>query len=125
MSATQAPPRLVSDTPVRKPRRDWVAVGLWLALALSALIWALPFLFMVLTSLKTQADVVQTATWELPSVPLWANYPDAVDTGDLWVTGANSLLISAVKVPLGLLLAAAAAFALARLRFRRHKLVLA
>jgi raffinose/stachyose/melibiose transport system permease protein len=41
------------------------------------------------------------------------------------VTGFNSLLISTVKVPLGILLAAATAFALGRLRFRRHKLVLA
>jgi raffinose/stachyose/melibiose transport system permease protein len=121
---TPPPPRLVA-TQARQRPRDWAGTGLWIALAVSALIWALPFLFMVLTSLKTRADVTQTATWELPTTFLWSNYADAIETGSLWGTGANSLLIAVVKVPLGLLLAAAAAFALARLPFRRHKVVLA
>ena len=36
-------------------------------------------------------------------------------TGNLWVTGANSLIVALIKVPLGLLLAALAAYALARM----------
>ena len=104
--------------------RDWVGIGLWIALAISALAWATPFLFMFLTSVKSKADVSQLSTWDLPTVWLWQNYADAVDTGDLWVTGGNSLLIALVKVPLGLLLASATAFALGRLRFRHHKLAL-
>lgn len=120
---TPPPPGLVAAAARQRPR-DWAGTGLWIALGTSALIWALPFIFMVLTSLKAQADITQTATWNLPSTFLWANYADATETGNLWVTGANSLVISIIKVPLGLLLAAGTAFALARLRFRRHKLVL-
>ncbi|WP_369051904.1 carbohydrate ABC transporter permease [Kineococcus terrestris] len=112
------------DVPVRRVRRDWVGVGLWVALAVSALFWALPFVFMALTSLKSRADINSSPTWALPSSLEWGNFTSAIETGDLWVTGSNSLLISLVKVPLGLLLAAAAAFALARLRFRWHKVVL-
>lgn len=107
----------------RKPR-DWVGIGLWVALLITALIWAMPFVFMFLTSVKSKADVNQLATWDLPTQWVWGNYADAIEIGDLWVTGGNSLLIALVKVPLGLLLSAATAFALGRLRFRRHKLVL-
>lgn len=56
---------------------------------------------------------------------MWANYAGAIETGNLWVTGANSLVIAVIKVPLGLLLAAMTAFALARIRFRAHRAVLA
>jgi raffinose/stachyose/melibiose transport system permease protein len=107
----------------RKPR-DWVGVGLWVALLITALIWATPFVFMFLTSVKSKADVSQLATWDLPVQWVWGNYAEAIELGNLWVTGGNSLLIALVKVPLGLLLSAATAFALGRLRFRRHKLVL-
>lgn len=55
----------------------------------------------------------------------WSNYSEAWDTGDLGTTGLNSLLISAIKVPLGLLMAAAASFAIARIRFRGNRIVLA
>lgn len=107
----------------RKPR-DWVGIGLWISLAISAIAWAMPFVFMFFTSVKSVADVSQVSTWRLPSHLLWSNYASAVDTGSLWVTGANSLIIAVIKVPLGILLASATAFALARLRFRHHKLVL-
>ena len=118
------PPAGVLDARRRHRPRDWAGIGLWVALVVSSVIWALPFLFMLLTSLKSQADVTQSATWDLPDVWMWSNYAEAIETGNLWVTGGNSLLVSAIKVPLGLLLAAATAFALGRLRFRRHKLVL-
>ncbi|WP_024287362.1 carbohydrate ABC transporter permease [Cellulomonas sp. KRMCY2] len=118
---TRVPTGTASAT--RRPR-DWVGIGLWIALAISAIAWATPFVFMFLTSVKSKADVSQLSTWDLPTVWLWQNYADAVQTGDLWVTGGNSLLIALVKVPLGLLVASATAFALGRLRFRRSKLVL-
>lgn len=110
--------------PRRRRPRDWPGIALWIALVVSAVIWATPFLFMFLTSVKSKADVTQLPTWALPTTWEWGNYAAAVETGDLWVTGGNSLIISLIKVPLGLALASAAAFALGRLRFRRHKLVL-
>lgn len=119
------PPLPATDAGPRRRPRDWPGVALWVSLVVSSVIWALPFVFMVLTSLKSKADVTRSATWDLPQVWMWSNYADAIDTGNLWVTGGNSLLISVVKVPLGLLLAAATAFALGRMRFRWHKLVLA
>lgn len=124
MAAVALEQPLPSTTDRRRRPRDWFGVGLWVALFVTALIWAMPFVFMLLTSVKSKADVSQLATWDLPTQWVWGNYAEAIELGNLWVTGGNSLLIALVKVPLGLLLSAATAFALGRLRFRRHKLVL-
>lgn len=110
ITATVAPKHTLRST------RDWTNVGLWITLLITSAMWAVPFIFMFLTSLKSKADIAQTSTWNLPSQWLWSNYAEAVETGNLWVTGANSLIVAVIKVPLGLLLAALAAYALARIK---------
>lgn len=114
-----------SAAPRRRRRRDYVGIALWISLVISSLLWALPFVLMFLTSVKTSPDINANPAWALPAEWAWSNYAEAFQTGDLGVTGANSLLISIIKVPLGLLLAAAASFAIARLRFRAHRILLA
>ncbi|NHI15762.1 carbohydrate ABC transporter permease [Microbacterium excoecariae] len=104
--------------------RDYVGIGLWIALAVTALLWFLPLYLMFMTSVKGLPDINSSPMWALPSSWEWGNYADAIDTGDLWVTAGNSLLIAAIKVPLGLGLAAAAAFALARIRFRGSRITM-
>lgn len=111
--------------PGPRPRRDWAAVGLWAALAVMALLWLVPFAVMALTSFKSKADLAGGSTLGLPEEWLWQNYIDAARTGDLWITGSNSLLVAVIKVPLGLFLAALAAYALARIRMPRAKWVVA
>jgi raffinose/stachyose/melibiose transport system permease protein len=103
---------------------DYPTLGLWIALFVTCLLWAVPFLMMFLTSVKSKADITHLSTWDLPTQWLWGNYAEAITRGNLPVTGLNSLIICVIKVPLGLLLAALAAFALARLRYRHTKLVL-
>lgn len=114
-----------SRTPRRRRRVDYPGLALWISLVITSLLWALPFVVMFLTSVKTNADIQQNPAWALPDQWAWANYAKAFDVGNLGVTGLNSLLISAVKVPVGLLLSAACAFAIARLRFRWSKGLLA
>lgn len=118
MSAT------ATATGARRRPVDYVGIGLWVALAVTSLLWALPFAIMLLTSFKTNADISSSPAWALPSEWAWSNYADAFETGNLGVTALNSLFIAVIKVPLGLFLAAAASFAIARLRFRRHRLLL-
>ncbi|MDR0283815.1 MAG: carbohydrate ABC transporter permease [Propionibacteriaceae bacterium] len=103
---------------------DYPTVGLWIALVITCVVWATPFFMMFLTSVKSKPDITRLPTWALPTEWLWSNYAGAVTRGNLWVTGLNSVIVSVIKVPVGLLLAALAAFALARLRYRHTKLVL-
>ncbi len=129
-------PRLSTGQPARSRSRrertftrptgqpDYVKIGLWLALMVSGALWAVPFYVMFVTSLKSGADIATSSAWALPTEWRWSNYTEAIDTGNLWTTGTNSLIVSIIKVPLGLLIASAAAFALARIRFRHHRIAL-
>ncbi|MFF2315193.1 carbohydrate ABC transporter permease [Arthrobacter sp. NPDC058097] len=109
-----------------RPRRnvDYVRVGLWLALAVTMLIWAMPLIFVIFTSLKSESAIFSTSSFSLPTSAEWSNYAEALETGNLLAAGGNSLLIAAIKVPLGLLFSAAAAFGLSRIRFKHSKVVL-
>jgi raffinose/stachyose/melibiose transport system permease protein len=105
-----------STSTLSKRRIDPLNIGLWLAIALAALIWAVPFVFIVFTSLKTQAAIFETPAFALPPEFAWQNYVQAVQRGNLLNTGFNSALIAFVKVPLGLFVSSLCAFGLARLR---------
>ncbi|HEX8344163.1 MAG TPA: carbohydrate ABC transporter permease [Actinoplanes sp.] len=121
--APAPPTRTAAPAPVEAPRRriDYALIGLWIGLVVSCLVWLAPFVFMVLTSLKSTADINNSSIWSLPKDWQWHNYADAAERGDLWTVARNSAYIAVIKVPLGLLLSAAAAFAIARLRFRWHR----
>ncbi|AQP49338.1 ABC transporter permease [Tessaracoccus aquimaris] len=108
----------------RRRRVDFPGLALWISLVVTSLLWALPFLIMFLTSVKSNADINQNPAWALPQQWDWSNYVRAFEIGKLGITGLNSMLIAVIKVPMGLLLSAACAFALARLRFRRSKALL-
>jgi raffinose/stachyose/melibiose transport system permease protein len=106
------------------PARDPVLIGLWIALVVVAAIWVAPFVFIIFTSLKTNADVVTTSAFSMPTNPALENYTEAWERGQFDRTFFNSAFITLVKVPLGLLLSAMAAYALARIPFKGSKLVL-
>jgi raffinose/stachyose/melibiose transport system permease protein len=117
-------PGSVRRTAERGRRPDYFTTGLWLSLVISAALWAVPFYIMFVTSLKSRADLSNSRAWELPQEWMWSNYADAVETGNFWVTGGNSLLVSVLKVPIGLLIAAACAYALSRIRFKGSRILL-
>lgn len=110
--------QLPNPTKFVKPTLLWIIV-----LGLAA-IWLIPFVFMIFTSLKTQPEIFTTSAYELPPTYAWENYPDAIERGALRNSTTNTLIISVIKVPLGLFVASLAAFALARLRLPYRKLIL-
>ena len=117
--------RAAAPTPRQRSRKpDYTGIALWISLVITALLWFLPLFLMFMTSVKTKADLNTSAMWALPTTWEWANYAAALDTGNFWVTAGNSLLIAAIKVPLGLAIAAACGFALARIRFRGARALL-
>jgi raffinose/stachyose/melibiose transport system permease protein len=109
----------------RRARRqpDWVLVGLWIGLVLLALVWLSPFVFMVFTAFKSDADINTTAAFAPPTGLAWSNFTDAWTRGKFSTTLFNSMLITAIKVPVGILVSAMAAYALAQIRFRGSKLL--
>ncbi len=107
MSATALPlPR--HRKPIARRAGDAALYG---ALTLGALVWIAPVFLLVVTALKTAAEFAHGDTFALPETIHWANFARA------WAAGVktyfvNSLLMTLIKVPVGVLIAALASFAL-------------
>jgi multiple sugar transport system permease protein len=123
-------PMLADDPPKRGPaaparRRTWRGplrtAAFHTTASIIALLWFLPILLVILTSLRTFDDIAQNGVGALPSSITGQNYPDAWSEAGMAQAMLNSLLITIPTVILSLLLASLAAFGLARYRipFRR------
>lgn len=101
--------------PEDRARHPFVAIGLYVAMGLLALIFALPLLWMVGTSLKAESEVFAVPPTFLPERPQWQNYADTFGSISqfLW----NSTYLAFVNVVLLLLFSSMAAYGFARLTF--------
>lgn len=98
----------------------WTLVGVVLVAA-----YLFPVFWMVSTSLKTDADIYASPPRLIPQPLAWANYAEAVFNNPQVLTAIrSSLIISVGAMVVTLLLAAPAAYALARLRLRGGALVI-
>jgi raffinose/stachyose/melibiose transport system permease protein len=111
-------PTTISTTRLKS---DPILIGLWVSLVVVALIWLVPFIFIFFTSLKTSSDLYANPSYMPPQVWRFDNYAQAWNRGNIAQFGLNSLIISVIKVPAGIIISAMAAFALSRLRFRGRK----
>jgi raffinose/stachyose/melibiose transport system permease protein len=111
--------------PLGGERIDPLLVALWIGLLLVAVIWIAPVIFIVVTSLKSTAEVMNSSSFALPEQFFYENYFSAWQKGKYSTTFLNSVIITLVKVPVGLVLSAMAAYALARIEMPRKKLMLA
>jgi raffinose/stachyose/melibiose transport system permease protein len=102
---------------------DPVSAGLWLGLMVAAVIWLLPLVVMVFTSLKSRHELLIGSPFLPPRELSFQNYADAWRRGHLAEYGLNSMVIAFVKVPVGLFISSLAAFALTRLRFPFRKAI--
>ena len=80
----------------------------------------LPFIFVVMTSLKSQQETFTSAVWALPQKLNFGNYI-AVLNGGFWVYLRNSVFVLVLSITLILVISSMAAYAFARLRFRLNK----
>jgi raffinose/stachyose/melibiose transport system permease protein len=106
-------------------RSDPVKVVLWVTLLVIAVVWVTPVFFILLTALKSKPDLINTGAFGLPTEIAWENFTKAWERGDLATTIRNSVIISFIKVPLGIFISALAAFALTRLKVPLGKVALA
>ena len=97
-------------------RIDPVLVALWIVLIAIAVVWIAPFVFIVFTSFKANSTVMGSSVFAPPTSFEWANYGAAWARGRFSTTVFNSAVITIIKVPLGLLISAMAAYALSRIR---------
>ena len=86
----------------------------WLAVT------TLPFIFVVMTSLKSQQETFTGSVWALPERLNFENYL-AVLQGGFWVYLRNSVFVLVLSIGLILVISSMAAYAFARLKFRLNK----
>ena len=91
---------------------------LFLVFVAVALVFVIPIIILLLTSMRSEADFLSRGVFSWPHALSLGNFSTAWDIGSFGTTYTNSALITLVKVPLGLLVSALAAFALAKLRLR-------
>lgn len=121
--------RLARRRPVPRPQsgggvrsRTGRAV-LWLVLAVGAFTMVVPFLWMVITSLKTPAEIGAYPPTLLPQEWRWQNYTEALQAAPFHLYFRNSFIIATGHTLMTLALATMAGYALARIRFRGRELV--
>lgn len=99
-------------------RRGIVDAIYFLGFGLLSLIFLVPIIVLLLTALRSEPDFQQHGVFSIPAGIRLANLTDAWSIADFSTTYKNSALITLVKVPLGLLISALAAYPLAKLQFR-------
>jgi multiple sugar transport system permease protein len=89
----------------------------WAVLCLGALVMLLPFLWLVSTSLKEQAQIFRYPPEWIPSPLRWQNYPESLTALPFARYTLNTLIITFFTMVGVLLTSSLAAYGFARLRF--------
>ncbi|WJM16147.1 carbohydrate ABC transporter permease [Microbacterium arborescens] len=120
-------PGVGPDPRSRKPgQRRFSAINVvaFIALALMAIGWLLPFLWAVATAFKTETDAASGAGgWVGESGPTTEAFTSILSQGNVWIWAGNSLWTSVVITLLTVAISAVAAYAFSRLEFRGKKLL--
>lgn len=91
-------------------------------LILLAIIWLVPIYTLVATALKSKKDFFQgVSLFQLPPQIAWDNFTNAMTKGRMFLYMKNDLIVSFLKVPLGIFVASLASFALTRLKEIKHR----
>ncbi|MDB5075923.1 MAG: sugar transporter permease [Chloroflexi bacterium] len=94
------------------------AGGRHVLLVIISLVFVAPLLWMLSSSLKTNTDIFIFPPHLLPTPPMWANYPNALNYIPFWHYTWNTLIITVASVAGTLFACPAAAYAFARLHWR-------
>ncbi len=93
-------------------------IGLTVVLAIVAVFWISPLVLLVTTAVRPLSDFVANGPLSWPDTFTAANFVDAWGIGNFATTYRNSAFLLLLKVPVGVLLSAMLAYALAKLRIR-------
>ncbi len=110
-----------------EPRSSWLGrlrlFGRYAVMVGCAVVLVGPFVWMVLASLKTDADIRRVPPTIWPDPLTGDSYRRVVDTFPFWRFAANSLGIAVASTALQLVTASMAAYAFARIPFRGRNLL--
>ncbi|MFF2008399.1 carbohydrate ABC transporter permease [Streptomyces sp. NPDC058195] len=124
--ATTEPYAKAVRTPRPARKRSPVPAGriaLYATLVAVSLLMVVPFVWMVLTSLKTPAEIASQDAGLLPGHWEFGNYADALRAAPFATYARNSLVIAVSHTVINVVVASMAGYALARIRFRGSEVI--
>lgn len=102
-----------------KQKKMIKTVLLYAILIILTIIWIVPIFTLIATSLKHKKDFISgLSLFQLPAQIAWENFSKAIKEGHLFLYMKNDLIISCLKVPLGILVGSLAAFSMTRLKIK-------
>ena len=106
-----------------KTKREVIHGLIYAFLIILALIYLLPLLWVVITSLKDDA-ILMTSPWAFPEHLMFENYSYAWTMGHLGTATLNSFIVCVITLLVSMIVGSMAAFAIAKLRWKLSKLTL-
>ena len=104
-----------------KTKKVCKKIILYMLLIALAILWIVPMFTLLATAVKSKADFYTgVSLFEFPENPAWGNFVNAFKKGKMFMYMKNDLIVSGLKVPLGIFIEALAAFALTRLKMRHR-----
>ena len=106
-----------------KKQARTVSTLIYIFLILLAIIYIVPLLWVLITSLKDDSTLM-LSPWAMPARLEWGNYEFAWTKGHLGTAMLNSLIVCTTTLVVSMLFGAMAAFAIAKLRWKLSKLTM-
>ena len=104
-----------------KTKKITKKVLLYVLLIALAIIWIVPIFTLVATALKHKKDFMSgLSLFQLPAEIAWDNFTNAITQGRMVLYMKNDLIVSFLKVPLGIFIGSLASFALTRLNVKHR-----
>jgi len=104
-----------------KSKKITKKILLYVLLIALAIIWIVPIFTLVATALKHKKDFMSgLSLFQLPAEIAWDNFTNAMTQGRLFLYMKNDLIVSFLKVPLGIFIGSLASFALTRLNVKHR-----
>jgi len=125
-TSTPASIPVVQGAPARTRKQwlDWIRrFSLHLVLIAGSLLFLLPFIWAVSTSLKPESDVFTFPPQFIPDTPKWENYPDALTAIPFGRYALNTIFLAGMRITGNILSCSLVAFAFARLRWKGRDVV--
>ena len=126
------------ETPEKAPKKQlgsietrqkvvkvFVQIFLYAFLGFMALIVLFPFYWMIISSLKSLAEYLQTPPTLFPRHIVFSNYAEAFKTANLLTLFKNTVIVGVISTILSLIITVLSAFAFARLEFKGKNILFA
>ena len=129
MTATSVRQASIAAPPPADGRRrkyrapDEAGILSYIALAVTALLFVVPFYYMIVAGSRPMSEMNQSPPPFLPGGDLWSNVMQALEQQNIGLALWNSFLVSAITTVATLLFCTSAGFAFAKLRFKGSDLL--